>query len=74
MANDKERIIVGLDIGTSGSKITVYDAVAVLKHVAGIETLEGDALEAAKVSGEETVSVVDATVILKYLARIISQF
>ena len=39
-----------------------------------IETLEGDALEAAKVSGEETVSVVDATVILKYLARIISQF
>jgi len=55
-------------------KITVYDAVAVLKHIAGIEVLEGDSLAAASVTGGEALTVSDATTILKYLARIISQF
>ena len=61
------------DVDRDG-KISVYDAVSVLKAVAGIESLEGNALEAAKVSGGENVTVTDAVMILKYLARIISEF
>ncbi len=53
-------------------KITVYDAVAVLRHIAETDVLEGDAFAAAKVTGGETVTVSDAVKILKYLARIIS--
>lgn len=66
------KVLLG-DVDRNG-KITVYDSVAVLKHIAGIETLQGDALAAAAVGGNEEVTVSDAITILKYIARIIQSF
>jgi len=61
------------DVNVDG-KINVYDAIAVLNHVADIAALEGEALAAANVNGDEVVDVTDATQILKYIARIIANF
>lgn len=61
------------DINADG-KINIYDAAAVLKHIASIEILEDTALAVADVDGTEGVSIGDATTILKYIARLISKF
>ena len=51
-------------------KVTVYDAVAVLKSVAGITTASEYVVSAADVDGDGTLTVLDATRILRYVARI----
>ena len=55
-------------------KITVYDAVKVLAYVAGIGKISNTGLVAADVDGVAGLSTADATVILKYVARLINQF
>lgn len=81
----KNKIVISRDIGTISisvlkgdvnvdGKINVYDAIAVLNHVAGIATIDGDAFVAADVNGDEVVDVLDATAILQYIARIIVEF
>ncbi len=55
-------------------KIDIYDAVAVLKHIAETAILEGDAFTAADVNADSTISIADATLILKYIARMIETF
>lgn len=59
------------DVNLNG-KVDVYDAVEVLKSVAGIVTLNEDATAVADVDGDGMISVTDATTILKYIARLIS--
>lgn len=54
--------------------IDAADALAVLKHAAKLEMLEGDALAAANVDANEVVDSSDALQILKYAAGLISEF
>jgi len=68
----KAKVLKG-DVNLDG-KIDVYDAVAVLRGVAGITSLNADAEAAADVNADGYVDVVDATTILKYVARLISNF
>jgi hypothetical protein len=55
---------------TGTGTIDVMDALEVLKHLAGIVTLSGDALNAALISGGEIITVLDALEILKRIAGI----
>ena len=55
-------------------KITVYDAVKVLAYVAGIGKISNMGKIATDVDGVAGLSTADATIILKYVARIINQF
>ena len=48
--------------------VDVNDAIAILRHVAGLEAVTGDALTAADVNGDQAVDVNDAIVILKQIA------
>ncbi len=56
------------------NKITVADAIEVLKHSAGITTLVDDAFDNADVNADGVVNGTDATLILKYIARLILTF
>lgn len=55
------------------NRITVSDAIVILKHVADITPLEGDALTAANVDKNNVVDIQDACCILRYIARITNQ-
>ena len=68
----KAKVLKG-DVNLDG-KIDVYDAVAVLRSVAGITSLNADAEVAADVNNDGNINVLDATTILKYVARLISNF
>ncbi|MCL2019004.1 MAG: dockerin type I domain-containing protein [Oscillospiraceae bacterium] len=48
--------------------LNASDALAILKHVSGVEKLEGDALEAADVNGDGVVNASDALEVLKLVA------
>ncbi len=61
------------DVNVDG-KIDVYDAVAVLRNIAGTISLTEAGLDAADVNADGNISVLDATQILKYVARIIAEF
>ena len=48
--------------------VTVDDAILILRHIADLDTLTGDALIAADANGDKVVDVNDAIVILKLIA------
>lgn len=54
--------------------ITATDALAVLKHAAKLQILEGDLLVAAEVTGEGTIDASDALEILKVAAKLRPEF
>ncbi len=70
---DIEISVLKGDVNLDG-KINVYDAIAVLTHVAETVILDDAGLEAADVDGVDGVTVADATRILKYIARLIANF
>lgn len=47
------------------------DAIAILRHVVGLQQLDGEVLLAAKVSGIGSVSVQDAILILRFFVGLI---
>ena len=61
------------DVDNNG-KIQAVDALAVLRHVAKIETLDDTASLAADVDCDGKVKAVDALAILSYVAKIIDHF
>ncbi len=61
------------DVDNNG-KIQAVDALAVLRHVAKIETLDDTASLAADVDCDGKVKAVDALAILRYMAKIIDHF
>lgn len=61
------------DVDNDG-KIQAVDALAVLRHVAKIETLDDTASLAADVDCDGKVKAVDALAILRYVAKIIDHF
>lgn len=48
--------------------VTVDDAILILRHIAGLETLSGDSLSAADMNGDQSVDVNDAVAILNSVA------
>lgn len=54
--------------------ITAEDALAILKHVVGLETLTGDALTCADVNAENGVTAEDALDVLKKVVGLIDKF
>ncbi len=48
--------------------VTVDDAILILRHIANLDTLAGDALTAADANGDKVVDVNDAIAILKLIA------
>jgi hypothetical protein len=61
------------DFNGSG-EIQGASASLILRHVANIAVLTGDALETAEVSGDETVSAYDAALVLQVAAGLLSGF
>lgn len=61
------------DIDNSG-KVTAADATIILRHIAEIETLNGDTLQAADVDGSGSVNAADVTMVLKKVAGLIEKF
>lgn len=60
---------------TNGDKsVDAADALAVLKHAAKMEELQGDALVAADVTGDTNTDANDALDVLKYAAKLIDAF
>ena len=55
------------------NRITVSDAIVILKHVADITPIEGDALTAADIDKNNIIDIQDACCILRYIARITNQ-
>ncbi len=55
-------------------RITVSDATAVQRHIAGLESIPEERLSCAMVDNGKTLSINDATVIQKYVAAIFSSF
>ena len=55
------------------NRINVFDAVTILKHVADITPIEGDALTAADVDKNNVIDIQDACGVLRYIARITNQ-
>ena len=54
--------------------VTVSDATAVQRHIAGLEEISKDYVKAAYVGGDGTLSVKDATLLQQYAAEIINHF
>ena len=54
-------------------KVTVMDAVAVMRHVADIEQISPSCLVSADVDKIDGITIGDATTILKYIARLINE-
>ena len=61
------------DVDFDGS-VTVSDALIVMRHASGLDTLTGDALIAADVDGDGVVTQDDATTIMQYSAGLITVF
>ena len=61
------------DIDADG-EITASDARLILRHVAKLQILEGDALTAADVNGDGVVDASDARLVLRYVAKLIDKF
>ncbi len=57
------------DVDSNG-KISVVDAVAVLKHVAGTVNLADAVLDIADFNSDTKVTITDVTAMLKYIARV----
>jgi hypothetical protein len=51
--------------------ITIVDATVIQRHLAGIETLSGEALKRADADRDGSVTILDATLIQRYLAAIV---
>ena len=67
-----ESILYG-DADKSGT-VDISDATAVQCHLASVKTLDPENMKAAIVSGEDSLSIVDATLIQQKLAKLISVF
>ncbi len=61
------------DIDGDG-EITVKDAIAVLRHIAGIETLSPEQEQRADVNGDKKIDVRDAILILQKVVGLIEEF
>ena len=61
------------DFGGSGEYQSAYASI-ILRHVAGVTILTGDALETAEVTGDGTVSAYDAALVLQCAAGFLSVF
>ena len=56
-----------------GGEVSAADAFLILRHITGISILTGDALQAADVSGDGTVSAYDAALVLQIAAGLITK-
>lgn len=54
--------------------VTITDATCIQLHLAKLQTLTGQKLTNAKVSGNEDLTIMDTTLIQQFLARLIDQF
>ncbi len=61
------------DVQDTGS-ITVQDAILVLRHIVGLEQLNEEELQRARVSGDNKLTVGDAILILRYIVGLITEF
>ena len=55
-------------------KVTAADAAIVLRVLVGLDTLSGQGMKNALVSGGETLSAEDAALILRYVVKLIDRF
>jgi hypothetical protein len=67
-----EGVLFG-DVSGDG-RVTPYDAVFVLRHIVGLETLSQEALEAADVSGDGRITAYDGALILRRVVGLIEKF
>ena len=58
--------------GSATSGVNISDAVAILKHIVGIETVSGTAAVAADVDQSGTVNITDAVEVLKMIVGLTS--
>lgn len=72
----KSSIVQPYDRGdvTGDGRITLIDAMNVLRHSVGLDILEGDAKKAADVNLDERANSLDALIIQRFVAGIISDF
>lgn len=61
------------DVDGSGN-VSAKDATLILKHIVGLETLNGSAFQAADVDGSGSVDTADATMVLKKVVGLIDKF
>lgn len=61
------------DVNSSG-EVDVADAILVLRHIVGLDTLEGDCYYAADVNDSRTVDVADAILILRWIVGLTDFF
>jgi hypothetical protein len=61
------------DVSGDGT-ISAFDASQILRHVVGLTTLSGEALQVADVSGDGTVTAYDAALILQFSVGLIDKF
>ena len=61
-----------LSSGSATSGVNISDAVAILKHIVGIETVSGTAAVAADVDQSGTVNITDAVEVLKMIVGLTS--
>ena len=64
--------VVG-DVDGDG-ELSIFDATAIQRHLAGISTLDADAVKRGMVDGDDELSIFDATAIQRKLAGIIKSF
>ena len=67
VSEDPTGVLIGAV--TDGKAISINDVTAIQRHLAGLQTLTGDALKAADCNGDGRVSIKDATLLQKYLAN-----
>ena len=64
---EKELILGDAD---EDGKVTILDATAIQRHLAGLDTLSANALTAANADGKGAVTILDATEIQRHLAKL----
>lgn len=69
---DPEPFLLG-DV-SGNNTIDVGDAILILRHIVGLQTLESCALSRAMVSGEDVLTVQDAILILRFIVGVITEF
>lgn len=70
--SEKNDVVIG-DVNGDGT-ISAEDALIILKHVVGLETLTGDALINADVNGDKAISAEDALDVLKRVVGLLDKF